>query len=460
MARIIVIGAGISGLATAAFLDGADAGGHELLVLEAGPAPGGNVQTLREGGRIWDRAANGWLNSEPAMDRLIARLGLEGQLLPASDRVKVRWIYADGRLHAAPLSPPALVMTGLLTPWSKLRLLAEPFVGRSDPEATETVAAFVSRRLGPQFVDRLVGPMVAGIYAARPDQLSLRAAFPRLWELEQAHGSLIRAALQLRRGGAPPGHLTSLKAGAGQLTEAMAARLCSRLRCGVRVQAIEPRRDGWHVHAEGGSLQADAVVLACPAWAQAAMVRGLDATLAAALEGIPYSPVAVVATAWPQDAWPRPPDGFGALVAPGEEGLGGVLGVLFTSCIFPSHAPPGETLLRTILGGAVHPEALGMDDQQLLAQARAAQARFFGEARCPPLDAKVFRHARGIPLYAPGHRARVRAVRAAQSRHQGLFFTGNHLDGVGVKDCARAGEATALAVASWLDAAPRSAPPV
>ena len=446
MAQIVIVGAGVSGLATAAFLDGE---GHDIAVVEASADAGGNVRSARVDGRVCDRAANGWLDNEPAMDRLVARLSLQDQLLPASDRFHSRYIYAGGRMHTAPLSAMSMATSGLLSPWEKLRVLGEPFVGRAPPDAEETVAEFVSRRLGPAFVERMVGPMVAGIYAARPDQIALRAAFPRMWEMEQEYGGLFRAALRLRRGGAPRGRLTTLKEGAGQLTATIAARLGDRLQTGEAVQAVEKRRDGWQVHTSGGALHADAVILAAPAYAQAAMVRGLDADLAGVLDAIPYSPVAVVVSAWPAGAWDRRPDGFGVLVAGGED-LGGLLGTLFTSCIFPSHAPSDEQLMRCIIGGAVHPEAVGMDDQQLLAQCRAAFQKFFGEERAAPLMVKIVRHQRGIPQYAPGHLGRVRAVRAAQSKHSGLFFTGNHLEGIGVKDCAREGEKTAQAVLGWL----------
>ena len=445
MARIIVIGAGISGLATAAFLDG---GPHELRVLEAGAAPGGNVRTDREDGRTFDRAANGWLDSEPAMTRLLARASLTERCIQASPRA-ARWIYARGQVHAAPLSPSALLRTELLSPWAKLRILGEPLVGRGAEDVDETVAQFVSRRLGSGFTDAMVAPMVAGIHAARPDQLSLRAAFPRMWALEQEHRSLILAAMRLRSGGAPQGRLTTIRGGSGVLTATLAAQLGERLTCGATVTAVERRRDGWQVHTEDGAEHADAVVLACPGHAQAALVRGVDTELASTLESIPYSPVAVVVSAWPAGAWDTHPDGFGVLVAPGEE-LGGVLGTLFTSSIFPQHAPEGEVLLRTILGGAVYPEALTMDDQQLIAQCRAAMVRFFGEERAAPRAVRIYRHRRGIPLYAPGHRAKVRVIRAAQARYPGLFFTGSHLDGVGVKDCARAGERMAELVTAWL----------
>ena len=180
-------------------------------------------------------------------------------------------------------------------------------------------------------------------------------------------------------------------------------------------------------------------MLACPAFAQASLLRGVDAEVAQTLEGIPYSPVAVVITAWPAGSWDRRPEGFGVLMARGEP-AGGVLGTLFTSCIFPEHAPDGEILLRTILGGSIHPEVPALGDQELLGRSRRMLTRFFGEEREGPRMVKIFRHERGIPLYAPGHSAKRATIRAAQARHPGLFFAGNHLGGIGVKDCVRAGE--------------------
>jgi oxygen-dependent protoporphyrinogen oxidase len=140
------------------------------------------------------------------------------------------------------------------------------------------------------------------------------------------------------------------------------------------------------------------------------------------------------------------------LVAPGED-LGGMMGTLFTSSIFPSHTARDEILLRSIFGGAIHPETVQLDDQQLLARCRAAFARFFGQERAAPKMVRIYRHERGIPQYTSGHMTRVRAVRSAQSKHGGLFFTGNHLEGIGVKDCARNGEKAAQAVTNWLASA-------
>jgi protoporphyrinogen/coproporphyrinogen III oxidase len=448
MTRVVVVGAGISGLATAVGLS--QTPGVEVEVLEAAPSAGGNVQTDIVDGRVIDRAANGWLDDQPAMLRLLERVGLLDQVVPASPTAAgLRQVWADGRLHSVPSGPLSLLRSPLL-PWSgRLRLLLELFVGRGPAtrDGDETVMDFAVRRLGQHAAERLVAPMCAGIYAADPAGLSLRSAFPRMVELERAHRSLIFAAIRLGRGGAPRGHLHSLPGGVGQLTDTLAAALGPALRCGVSALGIERRRDAWRVHTGGGTFDADGVVLACPAPVQAALVRGIDGDAASALAEIPYAPVAVVVTAAPRDHWERPPEGFGVLVARHSRDADlGVLGTVFTSNLFPSQSRPDEHLLRTIVGGAVDPSAAGLGDQELQHRVRVALQRFLGPDQGPPSMVRIYRHPQGIPQYAPEHHRRVLRVRAAQVRHPGLVFTGNHLDGVAVKDCARAAEAATASV--------------
>ena len=192
-----------------------------------------------------------------------------------------------------------------------------------------------------------------------------------------------------------------------------------------------------------------------PGTVQARLVRSVDPEAAAALGRIAYAPVAVVATAWAKDAFPRPPDGFGVLHARGAvgavEGAHGVLGTLFTSCVFPEQGRPDEHLLRTILGGAVAPEVVELDDQALLGRVTAALSAMLGTPSAPPRLVRVYRKPMAIPQYAVGHLEGVAVVRAAQGRHPGLL-RGNHLQGIGVKDCARAGEEAAAAVGARLRA--------
>ncbi len=451
MSRVVIVGGGISGLSTAAFLEKS---GIHVTVIESADTAGGNVRTDRIEGRILDRSATGWLNTEPAMDRLLKQAGLDNKIVPARDKGATRWIYADGRMHAAPLTPPAFIQSQLLPWWAKLRVLLEPFISRGTAE-DESVADFVRRRLGQSFVDRLVGPMVAGIHAASPEDLSIRAAFPRMVQMEQEHRSLFLAMRAKKNAGAasggpagPGGHLETLEGGAGTLTDTLAIRLGSRLHCGVEVTAVRPDRSGWTVHTSEGPMEADAVVLACPAPSAATIVRGIDASLAGTLDAIPYAPVTVAITAWPAGSWDRTPEGFGVLVARGESV--GVLGTLFTSGVFPGQSREGEFLLRTMLGGSVDPGSAQLSHQRLTNRVTTALSTFFGEQRAEPLMTQVYRHPKGIPQYTIGHPGRVATIRSAEKRHPGLFFTGNHLDGVGVKDCVAAAERTAHAARSML----------
>jgi len=443
------VGAGVSGLATATFLRDK---GIDCTVLEASDEAGGNVRTDRIEGRVLDRAATGWLDSEPAMGELLDLLDLQKQVVAASQRSATRWIYAQGRMHAVPTTPGAMLTSRLLPWWAKVRLLIEPFIRRGRKE--ETVYQFVRRRLGAMFAVRMVAPMVAGIFAARPSQLSLRAAFPRMHALEQKHRSLFLALRAARKAGkaagpaGPQGHLQTLRGGAGTLTEVMAEKLGDDLQCQTKVTSVRPKTGGWEVHTTSGSIEANAVVLACPAPAQATIVRGLDADLASTLSEIPYAPVAVVITAWPAGAWDRSPEGFGVLVA-GDEDIG-VLGTLFTSGVFAGQAPEGELLLRTMVGGAVDPQSALLPHEQLMAQVEGAHRCFFGNQRAEPLMTQVYRHQQAIPQYTLGHPGRVATVRAMQAKLPGLFFTGNHLEGVGVKDCAASAARIAEAVGDHL----------
>lgn len=442
--RVVIVGGGVSGLASAAFLG---ARGAELTVLEAGARPGGNTATLREHGFQVDQAANGWL-PEPAMDRLVQLAGLGEQRVFASDAASRRYLWADGRVWPLPTSPPAFLRSGLLGWGAKLRLAAELLVPRGG-HPDETVAAFARRRLGAAAVDRLVAPMVAGVFGGDAENVALDAAFPRMVALEREQRSLILAMIRLGRGGAPSGRLGTVRGGAGALPEALAARLGERLKLGVAVTGLARRGAGWQVQTDQGAVEADAVVLAVPAYATLSLLGGLDPEAAAALAAIPYAPIAVVATGWAPESFARPPDGFGALAArergPGAVPLG-ALGALYTHCVFPEQAPPGHALIRVMIGGATDPASAALDEQALAGRARGAVEHLLGAPRQGPLHTWIFRHPRGIPQYTPGHLGRVAAARAAEARLPGLFLTGNHLDGVGLKDCARAAEAVAARV--------------
>ena len=445
--QVVIVGGGIAGLATAHFLREADVG-VELTVVEAGPQAGGKVRTLHQDGRHLDLGPNGWLSGEPAMDRLLDELDLLELVVAPAPAAQRRWVHVEGHTHEVPGSPPALLSSPLLSPSARLRILGDLFLPTGDLDLT--VGAWAARRFGTEAVDRLVAPMIAGIHGADPYSLSLAAALPRLHALAQEHRSLILGGIRRARSGQPRPVLQTLPRGAGQLTETLAGRLGPALHLSTSARAIEVRDHRWRIHVEPGEhLDADAVVLACPAATQARLVRGLDPELAAPLDAITTAPMGVLIGRAEPETWPREPDGFGVLASRGTD-LGGALGVLFTSCVFPDQARPGEHLFRVFLGGSMHPEVLELDDQELIGRARAALDKILGVARRPFEVLHLGRHPQAIPQYTPGHLDRVAAIRAREARHPGLFCTGNHLEGIAVKDTVRAALSTAERVRTML----------
>ncbi len=436
--RVVVIGAGITGLCVASAL--AD-DGHDVTLLESGARAGGLVATRHEDGRVLDTGPAGWLDGDPAVRRLIERLDLAERVVPASPSYSTRWIFSGGKIHRAPRSPVSLLTSSLLTIPGRLRLLLEPLTRRGPGDLDETVGAFARRRLGREAADKLVGPMVAGIHGSDPDLLSVRAAFPVLAELEDKHRSLFLGMIALMRSGYRPGRLQTLDGGAGALVGVLAERLGERVLLETPARAVEQRHGCWAVHTDDDAVMADVVVLACPAPAQARIIRGIDGRLADSLAEIRYAPLTVVLSAWPAGAWDRAPEGFGVLLTRADsERLGGVLGTLFTSSVFPMQAHESEVLTRTFVGGAAADPRTRADDQALRQRVRTAHRAYFGEERAAPTMMQVVRHAAAIPQYTVGHLERVQAVRATRQRLRGLLFAGQHLDGVGLKACIRQAE--------------------
>ncbi|HVR31017.1 MAG TPA: protoporphyrinogen oxidase [Thermoanaerobaculia bacterium] len=498
MKRLVVIGGGISGLAAAhaaaersAALGGS--GELEIVVLEREACVGGKARTSVADGFTVECGPNGFLAPDAGIDRLVRAAGLEGELLPADEAAARRFVVRGGRMRQVSAHPLRFAWSGILSPLGILRLLGEPLIpGRARDAGDESVWDFARRRLGRQAADRLVAPMVLGVFAGDARRLSLPAAFPRLAALEADHGSLVRGMLARRRqlrdcgaggpasarrrgqdagglaaeGGAaggpagPAGHLTSFAAGIETLPVALARgpahHAAIEVRVGAPVTAVERAADGrfevrFGRRAELGGetlvLDADAVVLACEAWAGAALVRELAPTLARGLSEIYYPPVAVAALGFTTEGARGIPRGFGVLVPRGEGYR--VLGVLWDSYIFPGRSPDGTVLARAMFGGAVDPEAVAADDATLLRWARDDLRRLLG-VYAAPLFTRVHRWERAIPQYELGHAERVRAIEREAAREPGLFLAGNALHGIAFGKAAGAGLAAGEAAASFL----------
>jgi oxygen-dependent protoporphyrinogen oxidase len=464
MPRVVVVGAGLSGLAVAFRLRQA-LPGVELTLLEGRGRPGGTVWTDDRGGFRVETGPNGFLDNKPGAVQLCRDAGLAGRLVAASEGSrKNRFVFVRGRLHKLPASPAGLLTTPLLSVRGKLALLREPFRRKpADAPADESVAAFARRRFGREAADVFMDALVTGIYAGDPERLSVRAAFPRLTEFEDEAGSVLRGFLRsLRRkrreaaahGEKPaPTRAWSFREGLRVLVESLAGQAGAPVTTGVRVTRVEPATRGghppgvWVVRGEGqDQWKADAVVLACPAYEQAAAVADLDPKLADDLAGIAYCRVAVVALGYKQsDA--AAPDGFG-YIAP-QNTRRDVLGVQWCSSIYPDRAPPGCVLWRALCGGAGRPDVFDLDDEALVRACHREVQLALGVTGEP-----VFRHVvrwpRAIPQYHLGHLERVARVEAAVATHPGLFLAGNTLHGVSMPDVAEHAGRTAGRVAEYL----------
>ncbi|QRK09096.1 protoporphyrinogen oxidase [Archangium violaceum] len=441
---VVIIGGGISGLALA---HGLRARGTEVTLLEAGPKLGGNIQTLSRDGFIIEAGPNSFVDREPTLRQLAASLGIEGRIRTADPAAKRRYIYSRGKLREVPSSPPALLKSDVVPLGAKLRMMGELFTRRA-PDGDESLADFGRRHVGRTATAVLVDAMQTGIYAGDVEALSVGAVFPKVVELEKQHRSLVLGMVRTQkaaRKALPPGEgapkpsgaVSSFDGGLGVLVDALARSLGTAARTGVRVEGLRREGNGWRLaveeHGQRAELTADRVVLAVPAYVAAKLLRPLDETLAARVEGIAYAPVAVVHLGFAPGSLP-PPDGFGFLVPTLERRR--VLGVIHASSTFPWRAEGGRILLTCMVGGAKRPDLVELDDAALVTLARE-ELRELAGVTAEPSFTEVFHWKRGIPQYNVGHLERVAAIDEGVARLPGLYLTGNAYKGVGLTDCIR-----------------------
>ena len=443
--KVIVVGGGISGLATAHHLRKA---GHEVFLLESEARAGGKIRSDTDGGCVRERGPNGFLDNEPATLDLVRDLGLEGRLRRAESSAANRFLFRGKGLWKLPASQGEFLRSGLLSLRAKLRILAEPFA-RKAPEGDESVFDFAKRRIGEEPARVLVDALVAGVFAGDPRELSLASAFPRMKEMEREHGSLMKAMKARRRAGGgspfgPGGTLTTFDGGMQVLPDALAARLADSIRTGRRAMGLAREGERWAVQAADGEVfRADAVVVAAPAPDAAMLLGRFDPRFRPILESIPLAPVVVVTLRYPASAAPKAANAFGFLVPSGEPVR--VLGVLFESSVFAGRAPSGEVLLRAMAGGARAPELANLLDADLVALVREDLKRTMS-VEAEPTEVRVFRWMQGIPQYTVGHAERLTRLEEVRASHPRLFVTGNSYRGVSLNLCCKDAVATAAAV--------------
>jgi oxygen-dependent protoporphyrinogen oxidase len=449
---IAVVGGGLAGLAAAWKLH---ARGLRVTVFEQSDRPGGAVSTTARDGWLVENGPNTLVES-PQSDALVAELGLGPERRYAAPEAKNRYLVRGGRLLPVPMGPHKLISTPLFSLRTKLRIPAELFSRARARGADASLASLVRDHFGQEIVDYAINPLVAGIYAGDPERLSTRHAFPKLWEIARTHGSLILgqiAAMKAARarGEKSVGRIVSFARGLQTLPEALAAALPSgTVRTGTSVLSLVPGRP-WKVLSRCGDRtgtdEFDAVVLALPAAALAGLSFGPSAQRPLApLADIEYPPVTSLFFGFKREQVAHPLDGFGALV-PAVEGRS-MLGVLFSSTLFPGRAPAGHVALTVYVGGTRQPELARLEPEALHPRVLADLRDLLG-AKGEPVFTHATRWPHAIPQYNLGYERFLDTIARTEAENAGLFVGGHVRDGISLANCIASGERLAEASGNY-----------
>lgn len=474
-ATVVIIGGGISGLATAlALTEQAEASGLTLrcTVVEGGTTWGGKIVTHKIGDLIMEAGPDSFLSTKPAGLELVAKLGLTDELINTNETGKKAFVYSGGRLRELPEGLIAIT-PGQIGPFLKSGLLSFGGVARMGLDfvlpahrstVDESLASFIRRRFGRQAFERMMEPLMAGIYAGDAEQMSVRATFPRFVELEQSYGSVLRGMLAAKksegngavRAAARRTMFVSLRSGLAALVAALVRRLTAvgvTLRSGTAVESLRVRshelgRWTYDVMLEDGSaLSADSLVLASPSFVTAELLRPLTPIAAGLLEMIPYASTATIALAYPASAIGGSVRGFGFVVPRIEQR--DLIAATWTSLKWPHRAPADQLLARCYVGGAGRESILTLDDEALVARVRAELKELCG-LTAEPTYTEVNRWIKAMPQYRLGHLERVEQAEVALGRYGGVVLTGSAYRGVGIPDCIREGAVAAGKVIRYL----------
>ena len=473
--RVIVIGGGITGL-TAAYrltqVTQARGLPLEVILLEASERLGGTIATHYQHELLMEQGPDCFLSAKPWGVRLSEELGLGEALIGTTTQYRQSFIVRGGTLVPVPqgfyLMVPGSWWSLMTTPmfsWrGKLRMALELVVPRRTATQDESLAQFVTRRLGREALERMAQPMVGGIYTADPRYLSMQATMPQFVEMEQQHGSLIRAMLSKQRRTAAPaqgtsgpryGLFVSFRQGMQTLVDTIAAHLPAdtvHLRARVRHLQYVPGTARWIVHLhQQPALEADAVCLSLPAPQAGQLLADVEATLAVALQDIRYASSAIVNIACKRADVTHPLHGMGFVVPAVEKRA--YIACSFSSVKFAGRAPQDQVLLRAFVGGAMQPGQLVLSDAEMQRAVYQDLRQLLGISG-EPLFMSVTRHLEAMPQYHVGHLDRVARLETLAQHLPGLALAGNAYHGVGIPDCIHSAETAAQALLEYLTATP------
>lgn len=456
--RVAVIGGGMAGLSAANRLVELQPN-IAVTLFEAAPRLGGILETVHRDGYLVEGGADNWITNVPWATELCDRIGFADQLVETNAAYRGAFVIRRGRLHKIPpgfvvMAPSRIwpvLTTRILSPWGKLRLACEAFVSKRTDDADESLAGFVKRRLGRETYERLVQPLIGGIYTGDPERLSLRSTMRRFQDMEREHGSLTRALRRQQQdqattsdSGARYSMFVAPREGLSSLVDALAARLpAGSIRLDSAVTRLAQNGTQWNVRTTGDAADGelfDAVILATSAPATAKLVSQLDPELADDLHAIPHASCSIVSLGYRRDQIAHPLDGFGFVVPRIEKRS--ILSASFSSVKFPGRAPAGHVLVRVFVGGVFQPELAALPDDALQQVATNDLGDLLG-IRGEPTLVEISRRPASMPQYYVGHEARIDRIEGRMARHRGLQLAGNAFHGVGIPHCIHSGQQAA-----------------
>ena len=438
---VVVIGAGISGLSCAHDLM---IQGYDVRILERQATTGGNARSVRFDGFLMEQGPSTLNVAYPSAIDHIRKLDLENSAHELGPDVRKRYLRDKRGLHSISVHPMGFFLSGYLSLGDRLAMASEFLQPRKSDTVEETIYQFASRRFGAGFASKVIEPLAAGLFMGDSKSLSVAGTFPKLMELEQRHGSIIRGILAAKRGNQPGRRLLSWEDGIGTLSQNLTLRLGASIYTGTAVLKLTRISSGFEIStANAGTIRARAVVLAVQPHVAAALLEDLDPESATAASAIPAPPIAVTYLGYHRNQVAHKLDGLGFLSTRNEGQI--ISGAQFCSTMFDKRAPANHVSISCYIGGSRNPELTNLPDIELSGLVNRELSNLLG-INGSPVVSRTHHWPRGLPQYTLGHENRRKIIETAHQRVPGLFLTGNFLKGVSIVNCLDSSKDTARLV--------------
>jgi oxygen-dependent protoporphyrinogen oxidase len=445
--KIVILGAGISGLAIAYWLD---KNRFEITILEANSFPGGSMQTERKDGFLVDYGPNSGLETTPLIRKIVDEIGLSDEMVYANKTADKRFILRDNQLHVLPTTPYAFIRTKLFSAKAKFRLMAEPFIGKSNDGYYQSMSEFVRRRLGQEFLDYAIDPFVSGVFAGDPDKLSVKSAFPKLYRLEEVYGGLIKGMIKGSRERKKHSEKSKQSAkmfsfinGMQSFPKAIALKLHNKIDYNCLVKSVVKNNNGYKIIVDKNNLSqeldCDIVISTLPAYAAADIFRGLDYSIVQSMDNIYYPPVMVLYLGFRKESVGIPLDGFGYLIPSKEKKS--YLGAIWSSTIFPNRCDENKAAFTLFVGGSRLPNLFELNKEELIDKV-VKEFKETMKIKDKPLFITDRMWLKAIPQYNVGYIEQENYFNKFEQEHPGIFLSGNYRGGISVGDCIKNSEIT------------------